>query len=139
MDKTDSHSDSELKEIYKLKNIAVVGISNKYERAGHFVPKYLIEHGYNIIPVNPNIKEVFGRKSHQDINSIEENVDIVDIFRKSEDILPVVKDAIKKQGVKAIWMQEELYNEEAEKLALQNNIVVIFNRCMMAEHKRLFD
>lgn len=138
MEKTDSHSDTEIRQIFDFKNVAVVGISNKQEKAGYYVPKYLSDKGYNIIPVNPNIDQVFGKKSFPDVSSIPEQVDIVDIFRKPADVLPVVKDAIKKQGIKVIWMQEGISNEEAEKLALETGIDVVYNRCMMAEHRRLF-
>lgn len=139
MSKQDSHTDSELKRIYRLKNIAVVGMSGNEEKAGHFVPKYLIQQGYNVIPVNPTIPEVLGRKSYSAVSDIPGRVDIVDIFRKSEDVPPVVDDAIlKKDQIKVIWMQEGIHNEEAEKKAKENGLDVVFNRCMMAEHKRLF-
>ena len=139
MTKQDSHSDSELKKIYQLKNIAVVGMSKNEEKAGNFVPKYLIEHGYNVIPVNPTISEVLGRKSYPTITEIPERVDVVDIFRKSEDVPPVIDDALnRKDNIKVIWMQEGIYNEEAEKKAMENGIDVVYNRCMMAEHRRLF-
>jgi len=134
----DSHSDQELKKIYDLRNIAVVGMSNKEGKPGYFVPKYLIEHGYNVIPVNPTVKEVNGLKSYPDIISIPSEVDIVDIFRRSEDVPPVVEDALKKKDVKVIWMQEGIYNADAEKGAKEKGLDVIFNRCMMAEHMRLF-
>lgn len=81
MTKQDSHSDSELKKIYQLKNIAVVGMSKNEEKAGNFVPKYLIEHGYNVIPVNPTISQVLGRKSYPTVTDIPERVDIVDILK----------------------------------------------------------
>jgi uncharacterized protein len=139
MMKQDSHTDSQLKKIYELKNIAVVGMSKNEEKAGHFVPKYLIQNGYNVIPVNPTVSEVLGRKSYSTITDIPERVDIVDIFRKSEDVPPIVDDAIhKKDQIKVIWMQEGIYSEEAEKKAKENGLEVVFNRCMMAEHKRLF-
>ena len=139
MTKQDSHSDSELKKIYQLKNIAVVGMSKNEEKAGNFVPKYLIEHGYNVIPVNPTISEVLGRKSYPTIAAIPERVDVVDIFRKSEDVLPVIDDALnRKNDIKVIWMQEGIYNEEAEKKAKENGMDVVYNRCMMAEHRLLF-
>ncbi|HZA42991.1 MAG TPA: CoA-binding protein [Nitrososphaeraceae archaeon] len=139
MTKQDSHTDSQLKKIYELKNIAVVGMSKNEEKAGHFVPKYLIQNGYNVIPVNPTVSEVLGRKSYSTITDIPERVDIVDIFRKSEDVPPIVDDAIhKKDQIKVIWMQEGIYSEEAEKKAKENGLEVVFNRCMMAEHKRLF-
>lgn len=137
MTKQDSHSDSELKKIYQLKNIAVVGMSKNEEKAGNFVPKYLIEHGYNVIPVNPTISQVLGRKSYPTVTDIPERVDVVDIFRKSEDVPPVIDDALNRKDIQVIWMQEGIYNEEAEKKAKENGIDVVYNRCMMAEHIRL--
>ena len=136
--KVDLHSDSELRKIYDLKNIAVVGMSKNEEKPAHFVPKYLIEHGYNVIPVNPTITEVLGRKSYPSIADMPEDVDVVDVFRRSEDAPVVVMDAMKKKGIKVIWMQEGIYNEEAERKAKENGMDVVYNRCMMAEHKRLF-
>ena len=139
MTKQDSHSDLQLRKIYLLKNIAVVGMSKNEQKAGNYVPRYLIEHGYNVIPVNPTISEVLGRKSYPTITDIPEKVDIVDVFRKSEDVPPVVDDAInRKNQIKVLWMQEGIYNEEAEKNAKENGIDVVYNRCMMAEHRRLF-
>ncbi len=136
MTKQDSHSDLQLRKIYLLKNIAVVGMSKNEQKAGNYVPRYLIEHGYNVIPVNPTISEVFGRKSYPTITDIPEKVDIVDVFRKSEDVPPVVDDAInRKNQIKVLWMQEGIYNE---KNAKENGIDVVYNRCMMAEHRRLF-
>lgn len=136
----DSHSDADLRKIYLLKNIAVMGMSKSEEKPAHFIPKYLIEHGYNVIPVNPTVTEVLGRKSYPSIADIGEKIDIVDIFRKSEDVLAVIDDVInrKKDDIKVIWMQEGIYNEEAEKRAKENGMDVVFNRCMMAEHRRLF-
>ena len=136
--KVDLHSDSELRKIYDLKNIAVVGMSKNEGKPAHFVPKYLIEHGYNVIPVNPTITEVLGRKSYPSIADMPEDVDVVDVFRRSEDALVVVMDAMKKKGIKVIWMQEGIYNEEAERKAKENGMDVVYNRCMMAEHRRLF-
>ena len=137
--KQDSHSDSEIKNTYRMKNIAVVGMSKNEEKAGHFVPKYLIEHGYNIIPVNPTITEVLGRKSYTRIADIREKIDIVDIFRRSEDVPAVIDDALsKKDEIKVIWMQSGIYNENAETKAKQHGMDVIYNRCMMEEHRRLF-
>ena len=139
MAKQDSHTDSQLKKIYELKNIAVVGMSTKKEKAGHFVPKYLFQQGFNVIPVNPTVSEVLGRRSYSAVSDIPDRVDVVDIFRKSEDVPPIVNDAIdKKDHIKVIWMQEGIYNEEAEKKGIENGLDVVFNRCMMAEHRRLF-
>ena len=136
--KTDTHSDSELRAIYALKNIAVVGMSKNEEKPSNFVPKYLIEHGFNVIPVNPTYTEIMGKKSYQTISQIPDLIDIVDVFRKSEDVPAVVMEAVKKPGIKVVWMQEGIYNEEAEARAKKNGMDVVFNRCMMAEHMRLF-
>jgi predicted CoA-binding protein len=137
--KSDIHSASDIQKILGLKNIAVVGMSKNEAKPAHFVPKYLIDHGYNIIPVNPTISEVLGRKSYSSIADVPENIDIVEIFRRSEDVPPVVNDAVKKRGIKVIWMQSGIYNEEAEREAKENGMDVVFNRCMMVEHSQLFE
>jgi uncharacterized protein len=136
---TDSHSTSDIRKILELRNIAVVGMSNTEGKPANFVPKYLIENGYNIIPVNPTTSEVLGRKSYASVSEIPEQVDIVDVFRRSEDVPIVVEDAINKKGVKVIWMQSGIYNEEAERRAKENGIDVVFNRCMKVEHSMLSD
>jgi uncharacterized protein len=137
---SDSHSDSQIKAFYQLKNIAVVGVSKKEEKPSHEVPKYLIEQGYNVIPVNPTLSEVLGRKAYPTIADIQGRVDIVDVFRKSEDVPAVVDDLLrKKNGIKVLWMQIGIYNEDAERKAKENGIDVVYNRCMMEEHKRLFN
>ncbi len=134
----DPHSDDEIRKIYMLRNIAVVGMSKNEEKATHYVPKYLIDRGYNVIPVNPTATEILGRKAYPTVSSIPDRIDIVDIFRRSEDVAPVVEDTLKKEGIKVIWMQEGIYNKEAEKMAKEKDISAIYNRCMMAEHRRLF-
>jgi uncharacterized protein len=136
---TDSHSASEIRKILKLRNIAVVGMSNTEGKPANFVPKNLIENGYNIIPVNPTTSEVLGRKSYASISDVPEQVDIVDVFRISEDVPIVIEDAINKKGVKVIWMQSGIYNKEAERRAKENGIDVVFNRCMKVEHSMLSD
>ena len=134
---SDSHSDEEIKQIFSFKKIAVVGMSRHTAKAAHFVPKYLTEQGFDITPVNPNIDKILGEKSYPSILSIDHPIDVVDIFRPSEQVLPVVQDAIKLKP-KVIWLQEGIHNSEAEELARSNGIMVIFNRCMLAEHQRLF-
>ncbi len=128
---TDKHSSSEIKRVLQFKNIAVVGMSKNEEKPAHFVPKYLMDHGYNVIPVNPTVNEILGRKSYPAVSEIPEDVDVVDVFRRSEDLPSVIDDAIRKKGIKVIWMQSGIYNEESEKKAKENGMDVIFNRCMM--------
>lgn len=134
----DRHSDSEIIRFYDLKNIAVVGMSKSEGKAAHYVPKYLIDRGYNVIPVNPTEDEMQGRRSYSAVSSVPENIDIIDIFRPSEEVPAIVEDALKKKGIKVIWMQEGIYSEEAERMAREKGVEVVYNRCMLAEHTRLF-
>ena len=136
---TDSHSPSDIRKILELKNIAVVGMSNTEGKPANFVPKYLIENGYNVIPVNPTTTEVLGKKTYPKVSDVPGQVDIVDVFRRSEDVPPVVDDAIKKKGIKVIWMQSGIYNKDAERKAKENGIDVVYNRCMKVEHSMLSD
>lgn len=133
----DSNSDEQLKSIFALKNIAMVGMSIHEEKPASFVPTYLIENGYNVIPVNPTSPEILGRKSYLSILTVPDVVDVVDLFRPSEEVLPVVKDALRKGGVKVIWMQKGISNLDAEREAKQQGLIVVYNRCMMLEHTRL--
>lgn len=135
----DNHSDNEIRKMYNFKNIAVVGMSRDPVKAAHFVPKYMIERGYNILPVNPSANEILGKRTYAKVSDIKSQVDMIDVFRPSEDVYSVVEDSVKKPGVKVIWLQEGIHNAEAEKMALDNKINVIFNRCIMAEHMRLFN
>ena len=132
----DSHSDEEIRKILSHKNVAVIGMSKNSEKAAHYVPKYLSENGFNIIPINPTTDEILNKKCYSDINQVESDIDIVDVFRPSDQVLPVVEEAIKKNP-KVIWLQEGIHNAEAEALARKAGITVVFNRCMLAEHQRL--
>ena len=109
----DSHTDEEIKDIFALKKIAVVGMSRYPIKAAHFVPKYLSEQGFDITPINPTTNEILGKKCYSDISSVQHSIDIVDIFRPSEQVLSVIPDAIKKKP-KVIWLQEGIHNAEAE-------------------------
>jgi len=133
----DSYTDDEIRNFLSLKKVAVIGISRSESKAAHFVPKYLSENGFDIIPVNPNSNEILSKKCYKKITEVEGDIDIVDVFRPSEDVLPFVRDAIKKNP-KVIWLQEGIHNEEAENLAREHGIDIVFNRCMLAEHQRLF-
>ena len=133
----DIHTDEQIKKFYSMKNIAVVGMSKNPEKAAHYVPKYLTEKGYNVIPVNPTTSEILGKKCYSTVLDIQEEVDIVDIFRPSDQVKPLIEEAIKIKP-KVIWLQEGIHNPEAESLAQKSGIEVVFNRCMLAEHQRLF-
>jgi len=133
----DSHSDDEIRKIFSLKHVAVIGISKNEEKAAHYVPKYLSENGYDIMPVNPNADKILGKKCHPSIDQVESPIDIVDVFRPSDQVLPIIQEVIKKKP-KVIWLQEGIHNLQAEELARKEGIQVVFNRCMLAEHRRLF-
>lgn len=133
----DSHTDDQIRQILSLKKVAVVGMSKNEEKAANYVPKYLISQGYDVIPVNPTADTILARECHASLSNISEPIDIVDVFRPSDQVLPVVQEAIKIKP-KVIWLQEGIHNEEAENLARRAGIKVVFNRCMLAEHQRLF-
>lgn len=133
----DSYTDDEIRDILSLKHVAVVGMSKNNGKAAHYVPKYLSENGFDIIPVNPTTDEILGKKCYSSISDVDGIIDIVDVFRPSDLVLPVVEEAIKKNP-KVIWLQEGIHNPEAEEMARRKGIKVVFNRCMLAEHQRLF-
>ncbi|MCA9811417.1 MAG: CoA-binding protein [Nitrosarchaeum sp.] len=133
----DSYTDDEIKKILSLKQVAVVGMSKNQNKAAHYVPKYLSDNGYDIIPINPTTDTILGKKCYDTVSDIDGHVDIVDIFRPSDQVLPVIVEAIKKKP-KVIWLQEGIHNPEAEDLARKAGIQVVYNRCMLAEHQRLF-
>ncbi len=124
--------------LQEAKKIAVVGLSPKEERPSNKVAKYLLENGYDIVPVNPGQSEILGRKCYASLVEIPEKIDIVDIFRRSEDVLPVVDDAVK-IGAKCVWMQEGVVNEAAAKKAVSAGIEVIMDRCILKEHSKVFN
>jgi predicted CoA-binding protein len=121
------------------KTIAVVGMSSHEDRPSHDVPKYLQEHGYRVIPVNPNAQEILGEKAYPTLRDIpgDVQIDTVEIFLKSEDVPPVVQDAIA-IGAKVIWMQEGIRNEAAAKAAEEAGLLVVQDRCMRAAHRFFF-
>ncbi|MBM3905139.1 MAG: CoA-binding protein [Thaumarchaeota archaeon] len=133
----DPHTDDQIRSILSLKKVAVVGMSKNEGKAANYVPKYLISQGYDIVPINPTTDCILDRKCHANLSEITEPIDIIDVFRPSDQILPVVQEAIKIKP-KVIWLQEGIHNEEAEDLARKAGIQVVFNRCMLAEHQRLF-
>ncbi|MDH3780201.1 MAG: CoA-binding protein [Nitrosopumilus sp.] len=132
----DPSSDEQIRDILSLNKVAVVGMSKNPSKAAHYVPKYLFENGYDITPVNPYSDEILGKKSYNSVSDIVGDVDIVDVFRPSDQVLSVIREAIKKKP-KVIWLQEGIHNLEAEELARNAGIKVVFNRCMLAEHQRL--
>lgn len=119
-----------------FRTVAVVGLSDKPERPSLGVAAYLQSQGYRIIPVNPRVSSVLGEEAYPDLLSIPFEIEVVDIFRRSEDVPPVVEEAIAK-GTRAIWMQEGIVNQEAAEKAEAAGILVVMDRCMFKEHQAL--
>jgi predicted CoA-binding protein len=118
------------------RTIAVVGLSAKPDRPSYKVASYLKEQGYRIIPVNPAEKHILGELCYPDLSSIPESVDVVDIFRRSEDVPSLVEEAIR-IGAKAVWMQEGVINEEAANRAREAGLTAVMDKCMLKEHRDL--
>lgn len=117
--------------------IAVVGLSNKRFRPSYGVAEYMQRQGFRIIPVNPNETEVLGEKAYARLEDVPEHIDVVDIFRRSEFVEPVVESAIR-VGASAIWMQEDVVNEAAAEKARAAGLTVVMDRCILKEHRRYF-
>ena len=118
------------------KTVAIVGLSPKEGRPSLAVAIYLKEHGYKVIPVNPSVDEVIGEKSYPDLISIPEKVDVVDVFRKPEDVVAIAEEAIK-IGAKVLWMQLEISNAEAAKMARDAGLLVVQDHCIKKEHEKM--
>ena len=132
----DSHSDESIMNILKMKKVAIIGMSKYEEKAAHFVPKYLLQNGYDITPVNPTTDEILERKCYAEITDVPYAIDIIDVFRPSKDVSDIINGIVKKKP-KVMWLQEGIHNVEAENLARSAGIAVVYNRCMLAEHQRL--
>jgi len=133
----DDYTDEKIRQILTLKKVVVIGMSKDSSKAAHYVPKYLIDNGFDITPVNPTSSKILGKTCYDSVSEIDDEIEIIDIFRPSEQVLQFVKEAILKKP-KVIWLQEGIHNFEAEELARKEGIMVVFNRCMLAEHRRLY-
>ena len=120
------------------KTIAVVGLSRRKTRAGFYVPDYLQQHGYRIIPVNPYLEEALGEKAYPDLLSIPDKVDLVQFFRQADKIPPFIDEAIQ-IGARSIWIQLGIINYEAAAKAQAAGMDVVMDACMLVEHRRLAD
>jgi predicted CoA-binding protein len=131
------NSDQILKDILSsAKTVASVGLSSNRAKESYGIVQYLKGQGYRIIPVNPTATEILGEKAYPDLESVPEKIDLVQVFRKSEDVPPVVDSAIQ-AGAKVVWMQEGIVNEEAAAKARAAGLQVVMDACMRAEHRRL--
>lgn len=131
------NSDEVLKDILmNTKTIASVGLSGNEEKVSHWIGVYLQGAGYHVIPVNPTTEKILGEKSYPDLESIPEKIDVVQVFRRPEDVPPIVEDAIK-IGAKVVWMQEGIVNEAAAQRAREAGLQVVMDACMRVTHQRL--
>jgi uncharacterized protein len=121
----------------KYHTVAMIGVSNKEDRPSYRVFNYLTSQGYDVIPVNPTFPEMMGKPTYPDIQSIPKNVEIVDIFRKPDEVMPVVEAAIK-AGARVVWMQEGIINEEAAAKARAAGLLVVMDKCMKKMHETIF-
>ena len=122
--------------LLSAKTVASVGLSSNSQKESYGIVSYLKEQGYRVIPVNPTADEILGEKSYPDLESIPEKIDVVQVFRKPEDVPPVVDSAIK-IGAKAVWMQEGIVHEAAAQKAREAGLQVVMDACMRVTHRRL--
>ncbi|HEY3476637.1 MAG TPA: CoA-binding protein [Anaerolineales bacterium] len=131
------NDDQMMKDILlSTRTIASVGLSSNMEKESYWIASYLKEQGYRVIPVNPTTDEILGEKAYPDLESIPEQVDVVQVFRRPEDVPPVVDAAIQ-AGAKVVWMQEGIVHEEAAQKAREAGLQVVMDACMRMTHRRL--
>jgi predicted CoA-binding protein len=119
------------------RTIAIVGLSAEWHRPSNFVAKYLQQHGYRVIPVNPRYTEVLGERCYANLTDIAERIDMVDVFRRTEDVLPIAEQAVR-IGAKCLWQQIGVMNSQAAALAQAAGLDTVQDRCVKIEHARLF-
>jgi predicted CoA-binding protein len=130
-------NDAELSEILTLDTIAVVGCSTTAGKAAHDIPKYLIDHGYNVIPVNPFADEIFGREAYDSLADVDEDIDIVDVFRPSEEAPEIVDAVLEREDAGVVWLQLGIRHNEAAARAESAGKRVVQDKCIKVEHQRL--
>jgi predicted CoA-binding protein len=121
----------------ETRTLAVVGLSADWFRPSHFAAKYMQEHGYRIIPVNPRYEEILGERCYPDLASIPEKLDLVNVFRKSDECPAIAREAVR-IGAKSLWMQIGVISDEAREIAEADGLTVVMNRCVKIEYARLF-
>jgi predicted CoA-binding protein len=130
-------SDSGLRELLELNRVAVVGCSSTPGKDAHEIPAYLREHGYDVIPVNPYADEIFGRDAYDSLADVDETVDLVDVFRPSEEVAGIVDDAVARDDVQAVWTQLGIRDDDDAARAEDAGLRVVQNKCIKVEHRRL--
>ncbi|WP_207592863.1 CoA-binding protein [Halomontanus rarus] len=130
-------TDTELRNVLEQKTVAVVGCSSTPGKDAHEIPKYLQSQGYEIVPVNPTADEVLGRPAYDSLSEVEEDIDIVDVFRPSAEVAGIVDEALERDDVAVIWLQLGIHDDEAVDRAETAGLRVVQDRCMKPEHRRL--
>lgn len=135
--------DEQLRELLELDTVAVVGCSTTPGKDAHDIPKYLAEQGYDVVPVNPYAEEVLGRKAYDSLADVPDEIDVVDVFRPSEEV-PGIVDAVlerheKRGDAEVIWLQLDIRHDEAAERAESAGLTVVQDHCMKSEHERLID
>lgn len=132
-------SDDQLREILESDTIAVVGCSTSPGKAAHDVPRYMLEHGYDVIPVNPFADEIFGREAYDSLRDVEEEIDLVDVFRPGDEAPSIVDEVLERDDVSAVWLQLGITNDAAGDRVEESGRLFVQDRCLKVEHGRLMD
>ena len=133
-----TNSIADLRRILRdCRTIAIVGLSPEWHRPSHFAAKYMQQQGYRIIPVNPRCHEVLGERCYPDLLEVPESIDMVDVFRRTDDVLPIARQAIEIKA-RCLWQQLGVRNLEADRLAREAGLDSVMDRCVKIEHARIF-
>lgn len=132
-----AEADAELRELLDVETIAVVGMSGTPGKAAHGVPSYLIEHGYDVIPVNPTADEIQGRQAYDALSEVDGEVDLVDVFRPSEEVSGIVDEALARDDVDGVWLQLNIRDDDAGTRVEESGRSFVQDKCIKVEHQRL--
>lgn len=132
-------TDAELREVLDVETIAVVGCSSTPGKAAHDVPKYLVEHGYEVIPVNPYADAVFGVEAVDSLSDVDADVDLVDVFRPSDEVPQIVDEVLEREDVESVWLQLGIRHEDAGARVEESGRQFVQDECIKVEHARLAD
>lgn len=130
-------TDEEVRAALELETVAVVGCSSTPGKDAHEIPRYLLAQGYEIVPVNPNADEVLGRPAYDSLADVEGEIDVVDVFRPSDEVAGIVDDALAREDVDVVWLQLGIRDDDAVARAESAGLRVVQDRCMKPEHRRL--
>jgi len=132
-----TESEDTIRAILEYDTVAVVGCSTTPGKAAHDIPKYLIDHGYEVIPVNPFADEIFGRTAYDSLTDVPDEIDIVDVFRPSEEVAGIVDEVLERNDVKALWLQLDIRDDDSVARAREAGLKAVQDRCIKVEHQRL--